>query len=329
MQALTLATKILTAAIDPNGVWRVSICIGLSIAVFFLLKKVPISRLAKALWGYILIYSLILMEYPYPFYGGLSRSFEASAGQTFAEAVLIPLAVLVYPKQILKCIPYVVGLEIFLLWLMNKGLMMAPSFDTAFIALCLPLVSPWLWVPAFITIITRHGSTALTIIAAQVFSYLLLKRKFKHIIAGSMSMEALIWIKSDFLLGFHDRFEAWTRFMKFWAETPNRIAFGHGPGSFMWSSLVIDGFKAPVFLAMHSDWLQITFDLGLIGLILCLAFTLETAWKRRNLASLLGAVTFGMTYHPLRFLPSAVVTALIFRLASVEQEVDFKLTSTS
>ncbi len=106
-----------------------------------------------------------------------------------------------------------------------------------------------------------------------------------------------------------------------------RIA-GVGPGSFMWCSLLIDKFKEPMFLQMHSDWLQLAFEEGIVGILLVIA-TVLIAVKRalsnkRVLMGIAGASVFALTYHPLRFFPSAIMLALIFSEALVIQKVEIE-----
>lgn len=323
---------VLSAVIDPNGVWRLSlfICLALTMAAFIWAMPKEITKVGKILWCYVLLYALTLFEYPKPFYGVLNRAFEASAGQTFAEALIFPLGALFFGRYIKKALPYLVIVECFCLWKWNVGFMRAYSFDTAFIALCLPFVHPVLWIAGVLTILRIHGSTALMMLAVQVVAFCILKRRWGILTGITIAFGSFIFGYGHAFSGAEPRFEAWIRFMRFWAHNKLTMAFGNGAGSFTWLSLIIDDFQTPAFLSMHSDWLQITFDTGIVGVSLAFIFAMQALWKvRRNsqlLPAVLGAVTFGMTYHPLRFAPSALVTALIFKLALIEKEVHFEVT---
>ena len=328
-----IETIIATAAIDVMGVWHLCIFFALCLAVIGGLKKLPLTRITKVLWGYALLYALVLFEFPYPFFGVLSHTYKMAAGQSFAEMLLIPLLVLFFPKPIARCIPFAVAFEIASLWYSGRGFMRSPSFDTAFIALCSPFIPAWLWGIGFVTIGIHHGSTAWMILGAQLVGFLLAKKKWKWVLGLSPVAGVAVWFTphhSGFLWGADSRIQVWQRYMGMWASSPNSIAFGQGPGSFMWHSLRIDQWRDPLFYCMHCDWLQLTFTFGLIGLVLFLSFVGESGWKVRRdalkLAAIFGAVTFGLTYHPLEFAPSAIVTALIFRRASIEDEVNFNIT---
>lgn len=118
------------------------------------------------------------------------------------------------------------------------------------------------------------------------------------------------------------RLETYKEAMGFWATSWKWVTLGVGPGTYMWYALISRHFVlAPnYFIQMHSDWLQILWELGAVGLSLSLlAFgkAIQNAWNNIPvLCGLMGSAAFAMTYHPLRFFPSALLVSTIFGLAA-------------
>lgn len=304
----------LTLAIDPFGIWRTSVFLGLCLAaVMFVLRagrRLPWS--AKALWAYVIFSSLFILELPWPSFGKMHRAYEATAGQTLAEVILIPWLAIHYRKHIFKAIPWLLGVEAVLVTFLGYGVMHRESFDTALMALCLPFGPLGLVIPGILVILTRHGTTAMMIMGAQFLVLALQGRaRWKATVFILVALAALAWHyhHGPWLDG-GERLAAWWRYMGYWATNWKNIVFGMGAGSFMWTSLLIDEFNAPMFLQMHNDWLQILFEYGTIGLLLAVC-TLRRV-KREWVIGVASACVFALTYHPLRFFPSAVVVAAIF-----------------
>lgn len=325
--------SILTVPIDIYGCWHISIFIALFVCAFLILRCYwgSMERWALALTAWVLIRGLMIVEFPALPFGDYTRAFQATAGQTLLEFILIVLAVLAAPSFFWSLLPYLVATEIGLLWGFGAGLMKAPSFDTALIALCVPLVAPWLAALSVITIIANHGSTALLILGSQ-FAMIALRRRgpmrslFFMVIAPALTFTAYLHHYGPLLDGL-ERIHSWERYMGAWAASGWRyVVFGVGPGSFMFHSLLIDNYKPPFFLMMHSDWLQIPFELGLVGLILTLGVlykALQGAWCCDRLAAaVIGAAAFGLTYHPMRFAPSAIVITMIIVTALAHHETE-------
>lgn len=259
-------------------------------------------------------------------------TYATYAAKTLVECLAIVLGVLFFEKQILKLIPWASLVTSICVWCGFNGAFGAPSLGTAFIALSGPLAGPWIALVGLSAIATHHGSTALLILATQVFVQIGRTRKKAYgpwIAFALVALGGLAYFHSHGpLLDGDERIRAWMRYLTFWKDQGwEAWVFGMGPGSFMWHSLTIDEFKAPMFLCMHSDWLQMLFEYGGVGLFLaCLVVghAIKKAWGDIPLlASILGAVAFAVTYHPLRFFPSAIVVAFIFKRALVQDEIDF------
>lgn len=323
----------LTVQLDLNGVWRLSLFIGMALfSLYFVSMHIKkIGFIFSALWAYVLLNALYLFEYPSVPYGDVNTAFMATAGQTFSECLLIPLVMIYMPKKhsefLYRFYCLIISAEILLVWIRGYGIMLAPSFDTALIALFIPFAPVFLAIVSLITILTHHGSTALMILIAQFFPIALKNKRARigmAIIVPALIAVAYFHTNTTWFDGL-ERINAYKRFMGFWWNQgwiPRLI--GTGPGSFIWLSLLIDNFKPPMFLQMHSDWLQVTFELGLIGLLLIIAtflMAVKNAWENpRVLSALFGCAGFACTYHPLRFMPTMILVAYIFRYAIKKPE---------
>lgn len=289
---------------------------------------------AQLLWGYVLVWGLYLLEYPAPHFAPFTASFQSQAGQVVAECVFIPLLVMMNFKLIGRLIPYAAAFACAATWLNMPGFLNAPSFNSAFAAASF-MLTPW-WVKPIIavTVIAHHGSTAMAILGVQVFAYTLFDKKLWPVTALILAMlGAAAWAKSGALFDGGDRLTHWHTYMSFWAKEPRWVVLGVGPGTFTYMAAMLDQFKAPLYLQMHSDWLQILWELGAVGFGLAVwVFTdaVKRAWKEPDLlTSILGVGVFALTYHPLRYLPSALLTAWIFVRAVVNYKANSRPTRLS
>lgn len=308
--------------LDPGGVWRVTIFTGLMIAVTIIITKffTRLALPAKLLLGYTLIWPLYIISFPNYSYGGYHTAFQASAGQTFAELLIISLAAWVYPWKKGALLEMVTLFQIISVWFLPYGLMETHSFDLAFIALCVPFVSFWSALAAVVTILAHHGATADMILGA-IFISALLKNKaekiFVVILILILAGAAYYHTHGTWFDG-GDRIAHYKHYLALWATNKWTLIFGVGAGTFTWASFTLDQFKSPMWIQLHSDWLQILFELGLVGLGLAVwtfYSALTTAWKQPKsglLEKVAAAGCFALTYHPLRFFPSAYLIASIF-----------------
>lgn len=322
-----------TTQIDLGGMWHFILFGGLTVAVLKWLWSLPGSNFnpAKLLGAYVLVYSLYLIECPLLHFGPYTTRYQASAGQTFIEALFIPLLALMGFKWITRLIPFAVLFACISVWFNIPGFLNAPSFNSAFAALALPMVSAPLAAFILLTVFFHHGSTALFMVGAQLIILGLKEPKARKYVAIAVPcILGLTYIHhhGPWLDGL-ERLQRWHHYMEFWAKEPRWVLFGVGPGTFLWTAAMLDGFKAPLFLQMHSDWLQILFEYGVVGLALAAGVFIQAvkrSWDYpKLLASLFGCAVFGLTYHPIRYFPSALLTAWIFiQGLSVVKEIDFK-----
>ena len=320
----------LTASIDPWGTWRICIFFGLSVSLLFYLKPY-LHKVYGILWAYVLVYALYLFEFPSTPFGKYNTTFQATTEQNFTEILIMPLLFLSLKKNqinyLLDKFKWIIFIEcvLILFGYSTYTLLNTPSFDLAMIALYLPFAPLWLILLSLLTIVTHHGGTALSILGMQLF-IILMKSKSKRIKTFIGFSSLAIFGLSYFLQRdpwgevvplFHasERLAVYQKYMTFWWEKPRQIILGFGPGSFMWLSMLIDNFKAPIYFHMHSDWLQCLFELGVLGFLLIIIFYLQLVKKVffffLLLPAILGVGLFAATYHPFRFFPSAFLCGLI------------------
>lgn len=311
--------NILTIHIDTFGIWRLSIFFGMITFLFlFIFENFKKTKIIFGLfWFYVIAYCLYFVEFPSIPYGDYTKAFMSTSGQTLAECILIPLVVFktndeIYEKIFIGFLNFFVIYEILSTWFGGYTFFIAGSFDMAFLAACLPLCPSWIAAASIVTILTHHGTTACVILAAQAFLYAI--KNSPKILFGLPILGIAAYFNK---IGPWERIHAYERYMSFWWEQGATIkTFGFGPGSFIWFSMMIDNFKPPIFFQMHSDWLQIFFELGIIGgsfAILCFIKAIKDSWNNpRILYSIAGYGAFALTYHPLRFFPSMILGAFIF-----------------
>lgn len=320
--------------IDPGGTWHITWFLGLAVVIVLCMKELSEPIEAKLLWGYILVYALYLVEYPAPHFKAYTIAFQSTAGQAFIEAFMIPISIYFFHRVMNRIIPWVIGVTIACVWCHWDGLMVASSFNTALIALSLPFLPSWLFWIALYTVLAHHGSTALLIVAAQAFAYTIKKTDtlgWFLVLMGCLFGIAYLHHTGAWLDG-SERLQKYDQFMRFWFygrtdqipyAMPTRpywkwVIAGVGPGTFMWFSLIFDHFKGNLFLQMHSDWLQILWETGVVGLGLTIAVFMRAAKNAWNdvklLSALFGCAAFGITYHPMRWFPTALLTTLIVYL---------------
>jgi hypothetical protein len=297
------------------GVWHITIAIVLSLAAASLIWKQPLPRVARALWVYVLVYAIYILEFPARHFGDFTIAYQVTAGQVAVEALLIPLGAMALYKFWHKILPIVVIGELICVWIKHPGLMVAPSFNLALCAVSLPFLPLWMVVSVAVTALTHHGSTAILILIAQSIG---MSRRYPRLLLLIPFCGLAAWIHSNGpMIDGLERLEHWNKYMSFWWGSGwKTILLGFGPGSFIHTSMWLDKYKAPLFFQMHNDFLQSIWELGIVGFSLIIgvvATAIKRTWDRpKELAAVLGCVAFAIPYHPLRFCPSALVMAVIF-----------------
>jgi len=348
--------SILTIPIDvPYGTWRLWLCVGVIACMIIFLKPYlkVIGEEAVALWGWVLFLALWTIEFPMLAYGDAQRAFEATAGATALEALLVPLAILTAAPQLWRLQKWVMLAAIALVWsghsLMTDWTHSSPSFDTALLALYFPFAPWWMKPLILVTVFSFHGTGALLILLFELLAFILLKtwtwpRKERIALWGGICGFLLLGAAGLYLFrdtsavkrlleGQTNRLAMWQRYMDFWLHGPGGtkiiwpfVLIGVGAGSFLWCAIMVDmpKFALPQEQFMHNEFLQVTFELGLVGILLALALlyrALKNAWgDPRLFPALCGFVAFALTWHPLRHFPTMLLVGLIFWRALVEKK---------
>lgn len=310
----------LVTQVDLGGIWHIAIFAGLSLAVVkWAWEFGAAPKVARILWAYVLISALFILEWPALHFGLYTVAYQAQAGQVIAELILTPALAMLAFRWVGRALPYFALYTCACIWLGKDGLLYSPSFQAAFAALCIPFVSIWVGAIIGLTVVTHHAGTAQAMILAMLLVAFIKKRGFSfwpsYLLFPAFAF-AMHFYRMGPLLNGQGRVEEYAKMFHFWLKEPRWIALGVGPGSFMWTSVVMDHFKTPVFFQLHSDWLQILWESGAVGFVLAgLVFieAVKRSWSNLNtLAGVVGCGVFALTYYPLRFFPTAILTAWIF-----------------
>lgn len=316
----------LTVHVGIGSMWLKGLAVGMFLTLLPpLYKKVaPFSRALALLWVYALGYGIFLFEWPSLHFGEYTTAYQATAGQTFAEYLLIPLFAVFYFKLIRDYIWVLVLLSLACTWFHFAGLLPTGSMNTAFAAACLPLLVPGLRALVILTALTHHGSTALLIVAAYFVLSFVHSRKDSE--TGVFSLLLLLaasafsaWCLSGKLFDGGERLMMYGKLMTFWTAEWKWVVFGMGPGTYLHTGLLVSRYRPPLFLQLHSDWLQLLWALGLVGLALALRGTWDAVKSARKnceaLQLLAGCSLFMVTYHPNQYFSSAILTAFAYLYA--------------
>lgn len=222
----------------------------------------------------------------------------------------------------------------------NSGFLLNPAQDGTFIACLLPFAYytnkrvKWPIMALFITaIIMSEASTPLVGLGIFLACALWFSKYRKFLLLGPAAVFGL----GVLLQGYHQVTSSsgrlnyiWPLVMKFWAERVN-ILTGSGPGSFYVYGPGIElahhgfNYRGAVYIWLHNEWLQILFELGIIGLLLTLLFfalSLKKAYNKPHLFSLL--LIYGVTaafQMPMRQFLSAFLLIYIIRLIYEEKNL--------
>lgn len=139
------------------------------------------------------------------------------------------------------------------------------------------------------------------------------------------------------------RFEAYRLFMMHWLRNANFFT-GFGPGSFsviapgvqMENGFMVSDTYAHFWLQLHSDWLQVLYEYGFVGLLFALgifSFAFLSFFKNREhglLASLVGFGSSCLFNFPLRYAAGSLLVAFLVCYANqLEVESDGGITEAS
>lgn len=313
---------------DPRliDIWRVTYFFAMVLGIAFLGLRFR-KRLGLpvvVIWGYFLCSALMTFENPFSYSWGIPFQLDQSSGQAFAQLLMVPLMVLAIPRAWFHrwkvALVTVALLDVLAVFIWGKGVMIATSFDAAFMALLVPMANVLAIFPLMVGIIYAKGSTAFLVLIAEAAGAILIIKKIRHIApilaAVSMALLLAVYTQGHELLEPTGRLNSWRRYMAWWDTCANHV-FGTGTGTFMWISPYTKIFGDNAFLHMHNDWLQVLFEGGTIGLSLLLAFAGHLLWKSRHrpyhFTTVCGLMACMLTYHPLHFFFTSFLACCLAR----------------
>ena len=177
-------------------------------------------------------------------------------------------------------------------------------------------------------IIVTKSSTGIAAVGIATASYLFMEKGVKAIktiipLALSICGAAYFYLRGE-LLNPNGRYGIWRdAFNFYWHETHRAIGAGVGE-FFFWgpqiqlhtgNSTGSNGQQA-LFVWMHNDWLQILFELGIVGLVgvvILYSFLLKNSWGKKNYLFPV-VCTYGfiaLTQMPLRAFPFQILGACL------------------
>jgi len=213
----------LTTILDED-LWRYGMFFGVlfCVATIIFSRSKQIGWIACTTWFYVLCSAIATIEYPVIRFGVFNTGFMATAGQTALEVLVIPLAVLSLPRILfnksIEWMTWLILTDLIAVWIFGTGIMIAPSFDLALIAMFLPFAPIWLVILSGVTILTHHASTAVMIMVAQCMVFAMSYKRLRPIVFAVIPVaiaSAFYHARGPNLDG-NERVTVWKSMMSHW-----------------------------------------------------------------------------------------------------------------
>lgn len=256
------------------------------------------------------------------------RLYNYSAFSALASFLLTLMAVMLTPLPLLRTlfrwvaianVLFVLGFMIFKHALTPWGILLNGSMSGCFAAVCFPLFSrkeKWRrWFVAF-SVFAVARSLPIAVFAVVIGSTFFIHKKFWRLgILIAISFVAGMFLKGDRLFHSQGRTEVWSVSFDYFKEQVS-IIHGAGFGSFY---VIGQALTHGVYLWLHSDWMQVGFEMGFVGLVLVMALYCQALWKARFrpdlFSALMGYAAFGVANMPLRYPIAGILGAFLLRQA--------------
>lgn len=191
-----------------------------------------------------------------------------------------------------------------------KGILGEPSMDGCMIGLTFPVLlsrlkgwSKVLWIIPVVAIGMKFSTSTVAVFGVGVATFLFTvmegRKKWAYLFLGLAAAVAFGYIRMG-LEFFNDgiRFEDQRVIMEFWSKDPFAVAFGYGLGSLFtmaWKIMVASGERSEIWMHLHSDFLKIFYETGILGGILSIipvGVAVKRAWGNQELLPPLAATLF-------------------------------------
>lgn len=199
------------------------------------------------------------------------------------------------------------------------GILLNGSMSGCFAATLFPLFERrerWQRILVVISIFTIARSLPIAVFACVVGSFFIFNRRFKFAALGVPLIFALgFLLKGKLFLESNGRTIVWHTSFHYFVDHVS-LWSGAGLGSFY---LIGQALTNGQFIWLHSDWLQLGFELGVLGLFLIVVMYADALWKARHrvdlFAALVGFGVFGLANMPLRYPLAGLYGAFLLRWA--------------
>lgn len=205
----------------------------------------------------------------------------------------------------------------------SGGLLLNPSMNSSFIALCLPFVPLYLWPVSILAIFFSQASVPVGVLVALFAGYALIKGGMTRIFAllGCAASLFGAYFTAN-LLNDSGRIPQWKATVIYFEECINHLV-GSGAGTYYLHGSIISMQRGlgmeRLWAFAHNDWLQIGFESGALGLSAFVCMVGLMFYRCRNnskaFAQLCGFCVFGFFDMPMRYLPTALLGAILVREA--------------
>jgi hypothetical protein len=175
-----------------------------------------------------------------------------------------------------------------------------------------------------ISIVLAGRSLPIAVLFAGIGASLLIQKRYKELaiaIPGSFALGFLI--KGTNLFQPRGRDWIWTQTYYFFRDHIH-WAIGSGLGGFYIVGPTLTGKNGVIFTWLHSDWLQVLFEEGLIGFAIIASMYIHALWRTRKNAQLFSALVayaaFGVANMPLRYPLAGILGAFLIRWSMEERD---------
>lgn len=243
-------------------------------------------------------------------------SLELGASSALALVLMHAVAARVMTIRFIKCLGVVNALLMFVNF--REGLLLNWSMSGCLSAALFPFYTgPWSWFIGASALYSERSQPVVLLFFVLCLGYFR-KQKLKQ--AAAMTILGFvigIVVKGALFFDSSGRTLVWKEAWHFFNQYANPF-LGLGLGSFFYVGPYMTMHKTGIAWSwLHSDWMQIGFEMGAIGLVLCFSLYVQALYKaRRELSdSLLIFGLFGIANFPLHNPVSAFIFSVLLHEA--------------